>query len=231
MALPRTLEPEVMDTEEEARDYDAMDHAQVNTRFCEDLLAMCAGATPGRVLDVGTGTARIPIELCRRDARVEVHAIDLARHMLMLGERNVARAGLEGRIRLGQLDAKATPWAAGTFDTVLSNSIVHHIPQPQRVLREMWRLVRPQGALFVRDLERPDDARRVAALVETYAPLPDVPPEIRAMYQRQRALFEASLFAALTAGEVRAMVEPLGIPAGAIQTTSDRHWTLACVKP
>ena len=83
----------------------------------------------------------------------------------------------------------------------------------------------------MRDLERPAEAPRVVALVETYAPLPDAPPAVRAMHRRQRALFEASLHAALTIDEVRAMVGPLGIPAEAIQTTSDRHWTLACVKP
>ena len=61
--LPRTLEPEVMDTEEEARDYDAMDHRDVNTRFCDDLLELLDGKPPRRALDVGTGTALIPIEL------------------------------------------------------------------------------------------------------------------------------------------------------------------------
>jgi ubiquinone/menaquinone biosynthesis C-methylase UbiE len=231
MALTRTLEAEVMDTEEEARDYDAMDHAQVNARFCDDLLATCAQATLARVLDVGTGTARIPIELCRRQARVEVEGIDLAEHMLALAERNVARAGLTGRIRLARIDAKAMPWAAARFDAVLSNSIVHHIPQPQRVLAEMWRVVRPGGTLFVRDLARPDDLPRVTALLDTHAPLPDAAPDVRAMHGRQRALFEASLRAALTADEVRAMVVPLGMRAESVQTTSDRHWTLACVKP
>ncbi len=229
MALPRTLEPEVMDTEEEARDYDAMDHGQVNARFCDDLLA--TGAHLGRVLDVGTGTALIPVELCRRDAGVELDAIDLASHMLALAERNVARAGLGRRIRLARMDAKSTPWAEGAFDAVMSNSIVHHIPEPRQVLAEVWRLVRRGGVLFVRDLARPDDAARVAELVSTYAPIPDAAPEVRGMHERQRGLFEASLRAALTADEVRGLVAPLGIPGDAVRSTSDRHWTLAYVKP
>lgn len=229
MTLTRTLEPEVMDTEEEARDYDAMDHGEVNARFCEDLLA--TGVRPARALDVGTGTALIPIELCQRDPRVEVDAIDLASHMLALAERNVARAGLLGRIRVARLDAKAMPWADGAFDLVMSNSIVHHIPEPGGLLAEAWRVVRRGGTLFVRDLERPATSARVAELVETYAPVPAAPPEARAMHERQRALFEASLRAALTADEVRAMVAPLGIPSDAVRTTSDRHWTLAREKP
>jgi 2-polyprenyl-3-methyl-5-hydroxy-6-metoxy-1,4-benzoquinol methylase len=229
MALPRTLEPEVMDTEQEARDYDAMDHGDVNVRFCDDLLAL--GVRLGRVLDVGTGPGLIPIELCRRAPAVEVDAIDLAAHMLALAERNVARAGLAGRIRVARVDAKATGRADGAYDAVVSNSIVHHIPEPAVVLREMARLVRRGGALFVRDLERPADAGRVSELATTYSPVPAGEPEVRAMYERQQALLAASLHAALTADEVRAMVAPLGIPASAVRTTSDRHWTLAWVRP
>jgi ubiquinone/menaquinone biosynthesis C-methylase UbiE len=229
MPLVRTLEPEVMDTEEEAHDYDAMDHAAVNARFVDDLLA--AGAPAGRTLDVGTGTALIPIELCGRDPSVHVEAIDLATHMLALAERNVQRAELGGRIRLARLDAKATGWPDASFDVVMSNSIVHHIPEPRDVLAEVWRLLRPGGLLFVRDLERPASAARLGELVDTYAPIPDAPPDVRALHARQRSLFAASLRAALTVEEVRALVAPLGIPADAVRTTSDRHWTLARVKP
>src|SRR5437868_13974603 len=96
--LPRVLEPEVMDSPEEARDYDAMDHAAVNRAFAADFLAAWDGQNP--VLDVGTGTAQIPVELCRQSPAARVTAVDLAEHMLRVGRDNVRRAGLEGRIRL-----------------------------------------------------------------------------------------------------------------------------------
>jgi ubiquinone/menaquinone biosynthesis C-methylase UbiE len=230
-SLPRTLETEVMDTEQEARDYDAMDHGEVNARFVDDLLAAAAGAPLRRVLDVGTGTALIPVELCRRDPHVEVDAVDLADHMLALAERNVARAGFAARIHVARADAKGTGRQDGAFDAVMSNSIVHHIPEPRTALGEMARLVGSGGLLFVRDLERPATAARVAELVASYAPVPDGPEEVRAMHERQRDLFAASLHAALTLDEVRAVVAPLGIPASAVRTTSDRHWTLAYGKP
>jgi 2-polyprenyl-3-methyl-5-hydroxy-6-metoxy-1,4-benzoquinol methylase len=230
MALPRTLEPEVMDTAQEASDYDAMDHSQVNARFCDDLLALRTSL--GRVLDVGTGTALIPIALCARSPEVRVEAIDLAEHMLALAERNVARAGLSGRVHVSRRDAKSTGWPPGSFDTVLSNSIVHHIPEPRDVLAEIWKLTRPGGLLFVRDLERPGGEGRVRELSAMYAAVPVGLPEAeRAMHERQRDLFEASLRAALTADEVRRLVADLGVPPSAVRTTSDRHWTLACVKP
>ena len=230
MGLARTLEPEVMDTEEEARDYDAMDHAEVNACFCDDLLSMQPAVD--HVLDVGTGTALIPIELCRRAASARVLAIDLATHMLALARENVKRAGLTERISLVFADAKAPPWSAPAFDCIISNSIVHHIPHPEDALGTMWRLLRPGGLLFVRDLARPETADQVRALSAKHARIPErSPATLLPMYERQRALFEASLRASLTVAELRALVRPLGIPEGTVRMTSDRHWTLACVRP
>src|SRR5229473_526054 len=100
--LPRVLEPEVMDSAQEARDYDAMDHSQVNRVFVADFLSFWAGG--GNILDVGAGTAQIPIELCRHHATVNVIAIDLAENMLRVGEDNVRRAGYSERIELKRCD-------------------------------------------------------------------------------------------------------------------------------
>lgn len=212
--LPRVLEPEVMDSAEEARDYDAMDHAEVNRVFVRDLLGFWEA--DGLILDIGTGTAQIPIELCRQLPRPRVLAIDLAEHMLSVGRENVARAGLTGRIDLQRCDAKAMPFPAGQFAAVMSNSIVHHIPEPRAVFREMVRVVRPGGVLFVRDLVRPDDDDAVRRLVRTYAGNAN---------DHQRQMFEDSLRAALTVDEVRALVQAFGFPADTVQQTSDRHWT------
>jgi len=57
-SMERILEPEVMDDREEAIEYDAMDFTEVNTNFAKEAVQL-AGIN-ARVLDVGTGTARIP---------------------------------------------------------------------------------------------------------------------------------------------------------------------------
>jgi ubiquinone/menaquinone biosynthesis C-methylase UbiE len=228
--LARTLETEVMDTEDEARDYDAMDHGEVNARFVSDLLAFRPRVA--EVLDVGTGTARIPIELCSRVPNATVVAIDLADQMLTLARVNVARAKMEARIALEKRDAKSAGWEDGKFEVVISNTILHHIPEPIDLVREMWRLTGRGGTIFLRDLARPRSAAEVNALVEKYggAPASDEPREVAA-HERQRALFEASLHAGLTLDEMKSRVRTLGIPESAVTMTSDRHWTLAFTKP
>jgi len=212
--LPRILEPEVMDTEAEARDYDGMDHTSVNRLFVADFLARWNAANP--VLDVGTGTAQIPVELCRRSPTAEVTAVDLAGEMLKFASANVERAGLTGRIRLQQCDAKGLPFADATFAAIISNSIVHHIPEPASVFREMVRVARPEAILFVRDLLRPPDRATLDQLVHTYAGDANA---------HQQKMFGDSLHAALTLEEVRQIVASLGYDEASVRRTSDRHWT------
>ena len=52
--MKRILEPEVMDTPEEAEAYDAMDHSVVNAAFVDRVVEL--GASEGHFLDLGTGS-------------------------------------------------------------------------------------------------------------------------------------------------------------------------------
>jgi ubiquinone/menaquinone biosynthesis C-methylase UbiE len=108
---------------------------------------------------------------------------------------------------------------------------VHHIPEPAQVLAEMWRVTARGGLLFVRDLHRPSSESEVDRLVALYGGQPPADPRATRSFESQRALFRASLFAALTVDEIAAMVAPLGVPKTAIAMTSDRHWTLSIRKP
>jgi ubiquinone/menaquinone biosynthesis C-methylase UbiE len=223
--IERILEPEVMDTPEEAFDYDQMDHAAVNRCFVEDLLAQLrtsAGAASLTVLDLGTGTAQIPVELCRRDSAVKVVAVDAAAHMLSLAALNIDRAGLTDRIEARRVDAKRLPFADKSFAAVMSNSIVHHIPEPHSVVAEAIRVAAPGGLLFFRDLMRPADEATLAQLVQQYAGDAN---------ERQQRMFAESLHAALTVEEVQTLVAAEGLPPDAVRATSDRHWTWACRLP
>jgi ubiquinone/menaquinone biosynthesis C-methylase UbiE len=218
--LLRTLEPEVMDSAAEAHDYDAMDHTAVNRVFVDDFLAQWHGDGP--VLDVGTGTAQIPMELARRQPAVRVVGIDLAEHMLAVGRRNVERAGLADRVILQRCDAKRMPFAPDGFAAIMSNSIVHHIPEPERVLAEMVRVGRGGATLFVRDLLRPPDEATLARLVATYAGDAN---------SHQQQMFADSLRAALTLAEIRGLVAAIGYNPARVRQTTDRHWTWSAVKP
>lgn len=212
--LPRILEPELMDTADEAREYDAMDHGPVNRQFVDDVLAVCP--LPRDVLDVATGNALIPIELCRRLATCRVMAADLSRAMLEQARYRIEVAGMMGRIQLDCSDAKRMLYRDEMFDLVLCNGSLHHFADPAVVLREAIRVTAPGGWLVFRDLLRPADLAALDHLIATYASEDN---------EFQRQMFRQSLQAALTVDEMRAVIAHLGFDPQSVQATSDRHWT------
>lgn len=215
--MDRILEPEVMDTWQEATAYDGMDFTAVNTAFVQDAIALDPDAI--KILDAGTGTARIPILMCQRRPQYLITAVDLAQSMLIVGQRNVEEAGLRQRIRPERVDTKRMPYPDLEFDIVVSNSLVHHLPEPLSFFQEVKRLIKPGGALLIRDLIRPEDDGVVNNLVnkigDSYDP-------------HQQQLFRDSLKAALTLAEVQAAIDLVGLSGVKLTQSSELHWSIEC---
>lgn len=100
--MERILEPEVMDTEAEALEYDSMDFLAINTLFAQRAVEL--GSRIAHVLDLGTGTARIPILIAQARPEWQIVAIDLAESMLAIARKNVVSAKLETQIQLELID-------------------------------------------------------------------------------------------------------------------------------
>ena len=213
--LPRVLEPEVMDTWEDAVEYDSMDFTDVNTSFAERALELAPPS--GTILDVGTGSGRIPILILQRRPDFEVIAIDLSENMLRIGQQNVRRAQMEDKIVLRLLDAKNLPFPDGSFDMVISNSLAHHLPDPLPFFEEIPRVLKADAGLLIRDLIRPETERDVEALVEKYADDCD---------KRQKKLYRDSLCASLTIEEVEQLVKQSDLRGASVSKSSDRHWSV-----
>jgi len=145
-------------------------------------------------------------------------AIDMAINMLDLANYNVQSSLRPDRIQLVKADAKDLEYDSEMFDVVISNSIVHHIHSPAQCMAEMVRVLKPGGAMFVRDLMRPASMETLESIVETYA-------GDETEYSRQ--LFHQSLHAALTLDEIQQLVSDCGWNPDGVKATSDRHWTWA----
>ena len=212
--MDRVLEPEIMDTPEEAATYEEMDHREVNQAFVARLVALGAR---GRMLDIGTGPGDIPLIAVDRIADATVVAIDLAPRMLALAERRRAASPHGARVELRLADAKALDFEDASFDAVFSNTILHHLADPRPLLREARRVLRPGGVLLVRDLYRPPNPTRVAELVALHA---------ASASEYGRELVRASLCAALTPSELRAVADEAGLTDARLVVDTDRHMSL-----
>ena len=215
MPIERTLEPEPDAPVEEARTYHNMDHSVVNRQFVDDLLK---GSVGPRVIDLGCGPAGIAIELCGRESDIEMIAVDAEVEMLEIAKMQIDFAGLLGRItlehaRVGEMDF----FEDETADTVISNSLIHHLDNAEIGLRASVRLTKKGGRVFIRDLARPDSVQEVESLVDQYT---------EDESENAKQLFRQSLHAAFTIAEIREIARGLGIPNDDVQMTSDRHWTI-----
>jgi ubiquinone/menaquinone biosynthesis C-methylase UbiE len=139
--------------------------------------------------------------LLSRRPGLSVLAVDMAEEMLRLAARNLALAGFEDACAVAKMDAKALDVPSASFDLVMSNSLAHHLPEPLDLFREIARVVKPGGAVLVRDLLRPESPEAARAIVERVTP--DDSP-------RQKQLF----------------FDSAGLEGAAVAQVSDRHWSV-----
>ncbi|WP_315861640.1 class I SAM-dependent methyltransferase [[Limnothrix rosea] IAM M-220] len=218
--MVRILEPEVMDDPAEAIAYDAMDFSDVNQDFA-NLVVQTYGGETAKVLDLGTGTARIPIFVAQQRPQWQIIATDLAPSMLAVGQKNIEAANVTGQIQLQLADSKQLPFGDRTFDVIMSNSLIHHLPDPLPCFQEMRRLLKPQGVIILRDLFRPTSVAKIDDIIAGVDDADFDPHQLK--------LFRDSLFAAFTVEEIQAIADQTGLATAKVEQTSERHWTLVFV--
>ncbi len=212
--MERVPEPELMDDPAQARAYAEADFSEPHELFVR-AFGERLGPPAGPVADLGCGPADVTLRFARAWPSVAIDAVDGAAAMLELARAAVARAGLQGRIRLlaGRIPGAALPGAP--YRTVISNSLLHHLRDPLDLWRTIRRIAAPGAAVFVMDLMRPRDEAEWARLVDTYAA--GAPPLLRRD-------FRASLAAAYRPREVEAQLAAAGIGRTLrVEVLSDRH--------
>lgn len=101
-----------------------------------------------RVLDCGTGTGAMSEALAREYTDpLRLDAVDISAAMLNKAGDRLKAIGLD--VALRQADAQQLPYADNSFDMVMAGHMLEHLPQPVAALREMARVVRPGGLVFV----------------------------------------------------------------------------------
>lgn len=211
----RIPEPELMDEAAQAEAYARADFEGPNEAFVEHLRALFPTLpTAARVLDLGCGPADIPVRLARRHDAWTFTAVDGAGAMLRFAREAVDAAGLGGRIELLEARVPTAAIPRRSFDVVVSNSLLHHLPDPSA----LWRTARVAGrqgaAVLVMDLVRPETEDDARAIVDAYAR--DEPEVLRHD-------FFHSLRAAFRPGEVRDQLRDAGLPHLLVDRVSDRH--------
>ncbi len=108
-----------------------------------------SGEQPLAILDVGCGTGVFASRIRAASPRSTVWGVDLVAAMLTQGKARW-RSDPEHLVAV-QGDSEHLPFPAGAFDVVTCANSFHHYPHQDRVINEMYRVLKPGGRLFLVD--------------------------------------------------------------------------------
>jgi len=100
----------------------------------------------GRVLEVGVGTG---LSLPRYAKHLEVVGIDIAPEMLEKARQRVAAQNLDHVTGLHEMDATQLAFPDASFDTVVAMYVITVVPNPEQVMMELARVVKPGGSVML----------------------------------------------------------------------------------
>lgn len=134
-----------------ARQYDAIkdyDPVTEHEYLARPILDSLPHVPAPLVLDVATGTGRLPLALLEQpDFQGRIISLDLSRRMVRIAAQKLAP--YSGRVTLMHHAADALPFPADTFDLVTCLEALEFMPDPRRVLDELVRVLRPGGLLVI----------------------------------------------------------------------------------
>ena len=111
-----------------------------------------------KLLDLATGTADVPLTLIRRNKNIEYAVgIDLADKMLAIGREKVTAAKLEDKILLSHGDAGRIAFNRDVFNVVTMAFGIRNVADPLQVLREIHRVLKPQGRAIILEFSLPEN--------------------------------------------------------------------------
>ena len=103
-------------------------------------------ARGGRVLEVGVGTG---LSLEAYDPALQVTGFDYSEDMLRKARARVARRDLKHVEALHQMDARSLDFPDSSFDTVAAMHVLSVVPEPEQVMTEIARVLRPGGQVVI----------------------------------------------------------------------------------
>lgn len=214
--MQRIVEPEIMGEVEQAKAYDAADFSGAHNRRVDVFKELVPPQNVrGEFLDLGCGSGDLIFRFLSALPECSIVGIDGSQAMIDLARESVARRPeFQGRVSfvVGFIPSDKLP--RSQYATIMSNSFLHHLHEPQALWETIKKLATPETFIFVSDLRRPESVEDVHRIVEELAANE---PEIL-----KRDFFN-SLCAAFEVSEVREQLARAGISGLEVHPLDDIH--------
>ena len=124
-------------------------------RWRREAIRMLDVRPDSRVLDMGTGSGMILPWLAEPIAGGKVVGTDLSLKMLEVAKARVERAGCAGKVELAEDDCETSKFPEASFDRAITTFTLTSVPEPEKAVSELARLLKPGGKGVVLDHGRP----------------------------------------------------------------------------
>lgn len=109
-----------------------------------DILNKCGAKKDDKILDVGVGTGRLVIPFV--EMGFDTYGIDISEQMLEIVKNKI---GYLPNLHLDKANAKNIPFQDNFFDFVTSYRVIIHIPDYEKVIEEIHRVLKPNGYAII----------------------------------------------------------------------------------
>ena len=163
--------------------------------------ALNLGVESGMVLEVGSRVGLIALKLLWKNENLVAIGLDSSGSMVERARETATEWELNQRAVFQVGDARRMRFKSGYFDLVLSDCSLHRFDDATEVLAEIGRVLKPKGALLIRDYRRPSRLRMLGQIHRMTAQYGDA----------MRPYFENAIQAAYTPAELEHALRSAGL--------------------
>ena len=109
----------------------------------------------GVLIDVGSGTGFLSIEIGKRAPELTIYGIDLSRKLIQMAQQNAQNAGFSDRLDFQLGDSGRLRFDDGSFDMAISTGMLHSLKDPIKVLNANGEMNYTPMIRFAKFLEYP----------------------------------------------------------------------------
>ena len=113
-----------------------------------------SGFKEGKLLDLGTGPGYLPVEIIKRAPKIQIVGIDLSRKLIRMARIRARSENLSKHLIFEVANAANLRFGNDSFDMVISTGMLHSLKRPSKVLKEIYRVLKPDGIAWIFDPAR-----------------------------------------------------------------------------
>ena len=135
-------------------DYDEMQKNFSKKKWFATDSIIKSGVNKGNCLEIGPGPGYLGIDWLRKTSGTILTALEISKTMIEVAEKNCKDAGMSERAEYISGNASKMTFEDDRFDGIFTNGSLHEWEEPEKVISEIYRVLKPGAKIFIGDLKR-----------------------------------------------------------------------------